>query len=55
MSHIDGIIQDKKYFEYLILHKASVNTISGSSNLIEGFGRANIILSKKRGNYLFPP
>jgi hypothetical protein len=30
----------------LILNKASVNTISGSSNLIEGSGRANIILPK---------
>jgi hypothetical protein len=31
----------------LILNKASINTISGSSNLIEGFGRANVILQKK--------
>jgi hypothetical protein len=30
----------------LILTKANVNTISGSSNLLEGFGRANIILPK---------
>jgi hypothetical protein len=35
------ILRDKKYFQYLILNKASVNTISGSSN-----GRANIILLK---------
>jgi hypothetical protein len=40
------ILRDKKYFQYLILNKASVNTISGSSNLIEGSGRANIILPK---------
>ena len=40
------ILKEKKYFQYLILNKASVNTISGSSNLIEGSGRANIILPK---------
>jgi hypothetical protein len=40
------ILRDKKYFQYLILNKASVNTISGSSNQIEGSGRANIILPK---------
>jgi len=37
------MIQDKKKFQYLILNKASLNTISGSSNLIEGSGRVNII------------
>ena len=40
------ILRDKKYFQYLILNKASINTISDLSNLIEGSGRANIILSK---------
>ena len=40
------ILRDKKYFQYLILNKASVNIISGSSNLIEGSGRGNIILPK---------
>ena len=40
------ILRNKKYFQYLILKKASVNTISGSSNLIEGSERANIILPK---------
>ena len=40
------IIRDTKYFQYLILNEASVNTISGSSNLIEGYGRANIIVPK---------
>jgi hypothetical protein len=40
------ILKDKKYFQQLILSKAKVNTISGSSNLIEGSGRANIILPK---------
>jgi hypothetical protein len=50
MSHTDGMIQDKKYFQYLILNKASVNTMSDSSNLVKGFGRANIILSKEKKN-----
>jgi hypothetical protein len=40
------ILRDKKYFQNLILNKAIVNTISGLSNLIEGSGRANIILPK---------
>jgi hypothetical protein len=40
------ILRDKKYFQNLILNKASVNTISGLANLIEGSGRANIILPK---------
>jgi hypothetical protein len=40
------ILRDKKYFQYLRLNKASVNTISSSSNLIEDSGRANIILPK---------
>jgi hypothetical protein len=30
----------------LILNKANVNTISSLSNLLEGFGRTNIILPK---------
>jgi len=47
-SHTDGMIfQYKKYFKYLILNKASVNTISGSSNQIECSGRVNIILPKR--------
>ena len=40
------ILKDKKYFKILKLCKANVNTISGSSNLIEGSGRAIIILPK---------
>jgi hypothetical protein len=40
------ILTDNKYFQQLILSKAKVNTISGSSNLIEGFGRANIMLPR---------
>ena len=40
------ILKDKKYIQYLILNKGSVNTISGSSNLIECSSRAKIILPK---------
>ena len=40
------ILKDKKYFQSLKLCKANVNTISGSSNLIEGTGRAIIVLPK---------
>jgi hypothetical protein len=43
---IHTILRDKKYFQNLILNKTNVNTISGLSNLIEGSGRANIILPK---------
>jgi len=46
ISHTDGMIQDNKYFQNLILNKASDNSISGSSNLIEGSRRENITLSK---------
>jgi hypothetical protein len=38
------ILKDEKYFRQLTLSKA--NTISSSLNLIEGFGRANIMLPK---------
>ena len=44
------ILKDKKYFQQLILSKAKVNTILGSSNLIEGSGRANIMLPKRTKN-----
>ena len=40
------ILKDKKYFKILKLCKANINTISGSSNLIEGSGRAIIMLPK---------
>jgi hypothetical protein len=40
------ILRNNKYFQYLILNKANVKTILGSSNLIEDSGRANIILPK---------
>ncbi|KAL4643694.1 hypothetical protein ACB092_02G110300 [Castanea dentata] len=40
------IFKDKKYFQILKLCKANVNTISSSSNLIEGSGRGIIMLPK---------
>ena len=40
------ILKNKKYFQYLILNKASVNTISCSSNLSEGSEIVDIILPK---------
>ena len=38
------ILREKKYFSNLIVTNASVSTISGTSYLIEGSGRANIML-----------
>ena len=46
------IFKDKKYFQQLSLSKAYVNTISGSSNLIEGSERANFILPKGTKLYI---
>ncbi|TYJ26271.1 hypothetical protein E1A91_A07G108400v1 [Gossypium mustelinum] len=40
------ILKDKKYFSHLTMSNAHVNTISGSSKLIEGSGRAIILLPK---------
>ena len=40
------ILKDKKHFQSLILCKSNVNTISGSSNLIEGSKRAIIMLPR---------
>ena len=41
------ILTSKKYFSKLTMLKAKENTISGSVNLIEGFGKVNVILSKR--------
>ena len=38
------ILRDKIYFLELILIKTNVSTISGTINLVEGSGRANIML-----------
>ena len=40
------ILKSKKYFSTLTMLKANVNTISDSINLIEGFGKANLILHR---------
>ena len=40
------ILKDKKYFQNLTLIKVLVNTISSSSNIIEGSGRAKFMLPK---------
>jgi hypothetical protein len=38
------ILKDRKYFSYLVSREASVHTISGTTKIIEGSGRANISL-----------
>ena len=38
------ILKDKKFVSFLIMQGSDVNTISGSAKLIEGSGRANILL-----------
>ena len=40
------ILWDKRYFLSLTLTSGNVSTISGTSNLIEGSGRSNIMLPK---------
>ena len=44
------ILRDKRYFLNLTLTNANVSTISGTANLIEGSGRANIMLLKGLGS-----
>ena len=39
-------IEKKKYFSQLHLGEINIHTISGTSNLIEGSGRACILLPK---------
>ncbi|CAI0405063.1 unnamed protein product [Linum tenue] len=39
------ILKDKKYFSYLEMREASVSTISGKTNIIEGSGIANLLLA----------
>ena len=38
------ILRDQKYFSHITLVEANVNTISGPADLIDGFGRATIML-----------
>ena len=40
------ILRDKRYFLSLTLTSGNVSTISGTNNLIEGSGRANVMLPK---------
>ena len=41
------ILTSKKYFSKLTILETKVNTISSSGNLIEEFGKANIILPRE--------
>ena len=38
------ILRDQKYYSHITLVEANVNTISGSADLIDSFGRATIML-----------
>ncbi|XP_060203039.1 uncharacterized protein LOC132631479 [Lycium barbarum] len=38
------ILREKKYFSHLVMKRACVNTISGSTKLIEGSGKATLLL-----------
>ena len=38
------ILRDQKYFSHITLVKANVNTIPGPTDLIDGSGRATILL-----------
>ena len=40
------ILKDRKYFSHIRNGRASVNTIAGNTRIIEGSGRAIIILPK---------
>ena len=46
------ILRDKRHFLSLTLTSGNVSTISGTSNLIEGSGRANIMLPKRTRLYI---
>ena len=40
------ILKNKKYFSSITMEGANVKTISGSTDIIEGSGRANILLPR---------
>ncbi|TYG75553.1 hypothetical protein ES288_D03G040200v1 [Gossypium darwinii] len=40
------ILKNNKYFSHLTIQKTSVSIISGSTKIIEGFRRANILLPR---------
>ena len=46
------ILQNKKYFSNLTVAKAKVNTISGPADLVEGSGRAIILLTNGTKLYI---
>ena len=50
-----SILQQKKYFSKLTLAPSNVTTIYGPVNLIEGFGRATIILPGVKMTFIPPP
>ena len=39
------ILKDRKYFSKLTMYQANINTISGTAKLIEGSGKACIVLT----------
>ncbi|GAV92723.1 hypothetical protein CFOL_v3_36101, partial [Cephalotus follicularis] len=39
------ILQNEKYFSHLTITKANVGTISGTSDIIEGYGIVSFVLS----------
>ncbi|GAV87924.1 hypothetical protein CFOL_v3_31348, partial [Cephalotus follicularis] len=39
------ILQSEKYFSHLTIAKVNVGTISGTSDIIEGFGMTSFVLS----------
>ena len=39
------ILKDKKYFSSLVMEESNVNTICGSTKLIERYGKTNLLLS----------
>ena len=41
-----NIFNNEKYFAYLSIREANVNIITGNAKMIEGSGRANIILQQ---------
>ena len=49
------ILKNKKYFCHLVMQDANVSTISGSANIIEGSGRANILLPEEQNCTLRVP
>lgn len=46
------ILKDKKFFTSLVMNNTNVNTICGSIELIEGSGRANILLPRGTNIYI---